>query len=67
MFSFHFGKKEKLAVLTKHALLLCIVDKKLFIIRGCSFKRNPPSICMQFATNVSSHSGIQMRSEAIFY
>lgn len=32
MFSFHFGKK-KLDVLTRNALLLCIVNQKLFIIK----------------------------------
>lgn len=25
------------------------------LLSGCSFKTNPPFICMQFATNVSSH------------
>ena len=33
-------KKKKLAVLTRNALLLRLVDQKL-LLRGCSFERKP--------------------------
>lgn len=54
MFSFHFGKKEKACRFNKKCTTVMYSRSKvIYYLRGCSFKRNPPFICMQFATNVS--------------
>lgn len=67
MFSFHFVKK-KLAVLTRNALLLCLVDQKL-LLRGCSFERKPISLLSACSLQqMYPHaSGLQKKSEVIFY
>lgn len=47
---FHFGKKKKLAVLTRNALLLRPVDQKL-LLRGRSFERKPTPFYLHAVCN----------------
>lgn len=43
-------KKKKLAVLTRNALLLRLVDQKL-LLRGCSFERKPTPFYLHAVCN----------------
>lgn len=67
MFSFHFGKKKRACHFNKKCTMLCIVDQKVFIIEDVVSKGIPLLSACSLQQTYPHVSGLQKKSEVIFY